>query len=141
MVTPNGSIDVVLLTKNSQRRLKECLVSVYKNVPVNQLIVVDGYSTDETLPIIKEFDNIYHNVKIVFDKGNRATGRQTGISLVATDWFIFVDSDVILCKDWYKKAQHYINENVGAVWGTEVWSTIKTIYNPQAFLDRNSQSF
>ena len=134
MDTSNGSIDVVLLTKNSQRRLKECLNSVYKNVPVNQLIVVDGYSTDETLPIVRQFDEKFHNVKIVFDKGNRATGRQTGISLVATDWFLFVDSDVILCKDWYKKAQQYINENVGAVWGTEVWSTIKTTSTLKLFL-------
>jgi glycosyltransferase involved in cell wall biosynthesis len=134
MDTSNGSIDVVLLTKNSQRRLKECLDSVYRNVPVNQLIVVDCYSTDETLSIIKEFDEIFHNLKIVFDKGNRATGRQKGISLVTTDWFLFVDSDVILCKDWYKKAQYYINENVGAVWGTEIWSTIKTISTLKLFL-------
>lgn len=129
-----GSVDVVLLTKNSQRCLNECLNSVYNNVPVHNLIVVDGYSTDTTLAILNDFDNKYHNVKIVFDKGNRATGRQIGISLVTTDWFIFVDSDVILCKDWYKKARKYVNEDVGAVWGTEVWSTIKTTSTLKLFL-------
>ncbi len=125
MEASKGSVDVVLLTKNSQRRLKECLDSVYQNVPVHDLIVVDGYSTDQTLPILNEFNEKYHNVKIHFDKGNRATGRQKGIELVTTDWFIFVDSDVILCHDWYKKAKAFVNNNVGAVWGTEVWSTIK----------------
>jgi glycosyltransferase involved in cell wall biosynthesis len=101
---------------------------------VRQLIVVDGYSTDETLTIIKKFEERFHNVKIVFDKGNRATGRQTGISLVTTEWFIFVDSDVILSRDWYKKAQYYIDQTVGAVWGTEIWSTIKTISTLKLFL-------
>jgi hypothetical protein len=37
---------------------------------------------------------------------------------------LFVDSDVVLCKDWYSKALRYVNDEVGAVWGIEVWSTI-----------------
>ena len=130
----DSSVDVVLLTKNSQRCLKECLDSVYQNVPVHELIVIDGYSTDETLPILNNFNEQYHNVKIFYDKGNRATARQKGIGLVTTEWFIFVDSDVILCRDWYKKAQACINENVGAVWGTEVWSTIETASTLKLFL-------
>ena len=132
--TSEGSVDVVLLTKNSQRRLKDCLDSVYQNVPVHDLIVVDGYSTDQTLAILNDFNEKYHNVKIYYDKGNRATGRQKGIGLVTTDWFIFVDSDVILCHDWYKKAHAYINEDVGAVWGTEVWSTIESASTLKLFL-------
>ena len=38
---------------------------------------------------------------------------------------MFVDSDVVLCRDWFKKAQKYMQADVGAVWGTEVWSTIQ----------------
>jgi hypothetical protein len=37
----------------------------------------------------------------------------------------FVDSDVLLCRDWYKKASQFVAPDVGAVWGTEVWSTIQ----------------
>jgi glycosyltransferase involved in cell wall biosynthesis len=121
----DGSVDVVLLTKNSERMLKECVESIYQNVPVSNLIVVDAYSKDKTLQILTEFNKKYHNVKVVFDRGTRATARQKGISQVSTDWFLFVDSDVVLCKDWYKKAQKFITPNVGAVWGIEVWSTIK----------------
>ena len=129
-----SSVDVVLLTKNSDRALKKCVESVYLTVPVNQLIVVDGYSTDKTLAIMKEFDEKYHNVKIIFDNGNRATARQRGIAAVETAWFIFVDSDVILCKDWYKKALKFVSNEVGAVWGTEVWSTIKRPATLKLFL-------
>lgn len=33
-----GSVDVVLLTKDSERVLIECAESIYRNVPVGQLI-------------------------------------------------------------------------------------------------------
>jgi glycosyltransferase involved in cell wall biosynthesis len=141
VVASNGSVDVVLLTKNSDRALKKCVESIYRTVPVNQLIVVDAYSTDKTLAIMKEFDEKHRNVKIVFDKGNRATGRQRGIAEVETEWFIFVDSDVILCKDWYKKAQRFVNKEVGAVWGTEVWSTIRSKITLKLFLEITRKIF
>ncbi len=130
----DGSVDVVLLTKNSERKLKECLESVYCNVPVGQLIAVDGYSTDRTLEILRQFKEKYSNVRIIMDSGTRATARQRGIEAVNSDWFMFVDSDVVLCKDWYKKVQKYIQPNVGAVWGTEVWSTIKNTKTLKLFL-------
>jgi len=128
------SVDVVMLTKNSERLLQECLESVYRNVPVGQLIVVDGYSEDKTIAILNQFNEKYHNVKIIFDKGTRATARQKGISQVSTDWFMFVDSDVVLCNDWFKKAQKYLGEDVGAVWGIEVWSTIQKQKTLKLFL-------
>ena len=128
VVAAENLVDVVLLTKNSDRRLKDCLESVYRNMPGSQLIVVDGYSTDKTLAILNEFNKKYHNVKIIMDKGNRATARQKGISAVTAEWFLFVDSDVILCDGWYSKAQKYISAVVGAVWGTEIWSTIRRLF-------------
>jgi glycosyltransferase involved in cell wall biosynthesis len=127
-------VDVVLITLNSERKLEECLASVYQNVPVNQLIAVDGGSTDRTLEILSQFNGKYGNVKVLPDKGTRATARQKGIENVRTPWFIFVDSDVVLCKNWHKKALTHVNANVGAVWGTEVWSTIHSKTTLKIFL-------
>lgn len=120
------SVDVVLLTKNSQKVLEKCLTSVYQNVPINQLIVVDGYSTDKTLDILSRFNQKYHNVKITYDKGTRATAREQGIQQVKTDWFMFIDSDVVVCKNWYQKALKHLDKTAGGVWGIEVWSTIQS---------------
>ncbi|MCX8152962.1 MAG: glycosyltransferase family 2 protein [Candidatus Bathyarchaeota archaeon] len=119
-------VDVVVITKNSEKMLKECLESVYSNVPVSRLIVVDGYSTDKTLEIVKEFQKKHGNVLLLYDRGNRATARQKGLSHVETTWFMFVDSDVVLCKNWFRKAEKHLAADVGAVWGIEVWSTIKS---------------
>jgi len=136
-----GLVDVVLLTKDSERVLTRCVESIYQNVPVAQLIVVDGYSKDKTLEILEGFNQKYHNVKVVMDKGTRATARQKGIENVTAEWFMFVDSDVVLCKDWYKKAQKYIQPDVGAIWGIEVWSTISNPKTMRLFLTTTRRIF
>lgn len=118
-------IDVVVITRNSERLLRECLSSVYENVPVNNLIIVDGCSTDATLEIVKEFQEKYSNVVLVQEKGTRGSARQKAMSRVKTDWFMFVDSDVILCDNWFTKAKKQMKDNVGAIWGMEIWSILK----------------
>jgi glycosyltransferase involved in cell wall biosynthesis len=115
-----SSIDVVILTKNSEHLLEKCLNSLYKNVPVKRLIVVDGFSEDKTLDILERYNQKFSNIKIIQDKGTRATARQKGIEAVKTDWFLFLDSDVILCKDWFKKAFNYTEEKVGMIWGVNL---------------------
>jgi glycosyltransferase involved in cell wall biosynthesis len=120
-----GKVDVVVLTKNSQEQLERCLNAVYRNVPINRLIVVDGYSTDRTLEIVKNFDEKHHDVLLIQDKGWRGKARQIGIEKVETEWFMFVDSDAELCNNWFEKAKAFITPEVGAVWGIEVWSVIK----------------
>jgi glycosyltransferase involved in cell wall biosynthesis len=109
-------LDAIMLTKNSLKPcLEECLDSLYRNVPVSRLIVVDGGSTDGTLELVKS----YPKVEIVSDaEGNRATSRQKGIEEVRTDWFMFIDSDVVLCERWFEWARKYLDApSVGAVWG------------------------
>ena len=118
-------VDVVILTKNSERMLKECLASVYKNIPVNNLVVVDGYSVDSTLKILEQFQKKYGNVVLIQDGGTRGRARQKAISRVGTDWFMFVDSDVILSDGWFEKAKELMKKDVGAIWGMEIWSAIK----------------
>ena len=65
-------VDVVLLTKNSEHVLSRCLASVYENVPVKNLIVVDGYSTDRTLEILHVFNEAHENIILIQIDGSRA---------------------------------------------------------------------
>jgi glycosyltransferase involved in cell wall biosynthesis len=118
-------IDVAILTYNSAAKLGECINSVYLNVPVKKLIVVDGFSTDSTPDIVAQFQQRYGNVLFIQEKGTRATARQTAIRLVKGDWFVFVDSDVVLSRNWFAEAQRHVGEDVGAVWGIEIWSVLR----------------
>jgi glycosyltransferase involved in cell wall biosynthesis len=113
-------IDVVVLTKNSEHLLDRCIASVYENVPVKNLIVVDGFSTDRTLKIVNKINEVHGNVKVLNVNGSRASARQMGLRQVSTEWFMFVDSDVILGRDWVRKAEKYMKSEVGAVWGINI---------------------
>jgi glycosyltransferase involved in cell wall biosynthesis len=120
-------VDVVVLTKNSERILEQCLNSIYENIPVNQLIIVDGYSTDRTLEILGNFNKKFNNIIVLKERGTRGKARQKAISKISTEWFVFVDSDVVLCNNWFKKAKKLMRDNVGAIWGVEVWSVVKNM--------------
>ena len=124
------AIDVVMLTKNSEHMLDRCLRSLYENVPVKNLIVVDGFSTDNTPKLLEEANRRYGNVRVVKANGSRARAREKGIAEVTTDWFLFVDSDVVLCRDWYEKALKNVKSDVGAVWGVNI-DVIPTLQDPR----------
>ncbi len=113
-------VDVVMLTKNSQHLLGKCLNAVYRNVPIKNLIVIDGYSTDRTLKILEQFNRKYGNIQLYPMEGTRAKARTEGIRRVTTEWFMFVDSDALLCKDWFKKVAVDLADGVGAVWGLNI---------------------
>ena len=113
-------IDVVMLTKNSDHLLDKCLASVYENVPVKNLIVVDGFSTDRTLKILNKINEAHGNVSVLNVNGSRAKAREKCIRWVTTDWFMFVDSDVILSRDWFRQAEKNVKSDVGAVWGVNI---------------------
>jgi len=113
-------VDVVVLTKNSEHLLNQCLTSVFRNVPVKNLIVVDGFSTDRTLKIVSAFKKKFGNVELYQMKGSRAAARTEGIRRVTTDWFMFLDSDVLLSKNWFRQVQKDLADGVGAVWGLNV---------------------
>ena len=106
-------IDVIILTKNSEKMIDKCLDSIYENVPVNKVIIVDGFSTDKTLKIAEKFPR----VEVILTKGTRGEARQLGIEKVETEWFLFVDSDIILCDDWFNIAKKHMKKDVGAIHG------------------------
>jgi len=127
-------VDVVVLTKNSELVLEKCLNSIFKNVPVNRLIIVDGCSTDTTLEIIKKFRRKYGNVVLIKDSGTRGSARLKGMREIETEWFLFVDSDVTLCDDWFNKSKNFVKNDVGAVWGIEIWDGIQNSVVLKLFL-------
>jgi glycosyltransferase involved in cell wall biosynthesis len=55
MTKRDYEIDVVILTKNSNKPWsKRVLTAIKKEIPVHHFIVVDGYSTDGTIEIVRE---------------------------------------------------------------------------------------
>jgi len=116
-------IDVLVRTKNSEKLLEECLASIYKEVPVCHLIIVDGCSEDRTLEIVGRFERNYGNIQVIQTKARLGKVAEIGIKNVDTEWFASIDSDVILREGWFEKISKYIKKEgikVGAVEGNHI---------------------
>jgi len=100
-----GAIDVVMLTLDAELSLEKSLFSIYKEIPVNRLIVCDGGSKDNTIKILQKFPR----TEIFVKPEIRTTGKalQFLFSKVKTDWFLLIDSDIELEKNWYSKMFEY----------------------------------
>ncbi|MCM3443751.1 glycosyltransferase [Metabacillus halosaccharovorans] len=81
-------ISACLIVKNEEKHIKRCLDS-FRHV-VDEIIVVDTGSTDDTVKIAKEF-----GAKIYFYKwdNNFANARNFAIAKTDADWIIFLDAD------------------------------------------------
>jgi GT2 family glycosyltransferase len=109
-------IDVVMLTKNSNKPwFKRILKAIKEEVPVHHFIVVDGYSTDGTIEVVKEF----FDDKLILLRTRKPLGcaRYLGMKLVDTEWFAFIDSDVEILPGWFKSALKYMKDE--RIWGVQ----------------------
>ncbi len=104
--------DVCIPTKNSGDSLEACLISITKIIPYNRIIIVDGYSSDDTVKIAQKFDCEIH-----YCNGRLGEARTMLMNLVKTDLFFFIDSDIVLNKKWFNILINTIDENTGAIQG------------------------
>lgn len=113
-------IDVVMLTRNSNRPyFHRVLKSIERNIPLNHLIIVDGYSTDGTIETVK---SIFKEKTIVLRSktachGELGYARYLGMRLVDTEWFAFIDSDTEILDGWFENARRYMR--LDRVWGIQ----------------------
>ncbi|MEM5822640.1 MAG: glycosyltransferase family 2 protein [Ignisphaera sp.] len=97
-------IDVVMLTKNSNKPyFKRVLNAIKRNIPIHHFIVIDGYSNDGTIEVIREFFS--DRLIVVKTKACLGLARYIGMRIVDTEWFAFIDSDVEILNGWYENAK------------------------------------
>lgn len=109
-------VDVMVNTYNSEKYLERCLVSIYANIPVRKLFVIDNFSEDNTIKIARKF-----NAEIIQTKVSLAEARAIGFKLVKTRLFVNIDSDIVLPSNWFNHIMKYWNNNkIGCVWGIPI---------------------
>ncbi|MEM3382529.1 MAG: glycosyltransferase family 2 protein [Nitrososphaerales archaeon] len=82
-----SKLSCIVLTLNSARTLEKCLTSL--NYLADEIIIVDGGSTDQTLEIAKK-----HGCKIVFSDSKRFDVlRNIGNKHASCEWIFHIDSD------------------------------------------------
>ncbi len=81
-------ITLSMIVKNEEKNLRECLESV-KNV-VDEIVIVDTGSTDETIHIAKEFDAEVYHYKW---RNDFSSARNYALSKSTGDWILYLDAD------------------------------------------------
>jgi len=88
------TLSVLIPTKNSEKHIKSCVESVLSIA--DEIIVLDSYSEDDTISIVKSFEKT-EVVQSSFN-GFGALRREL-LSLASSDWVLFLDSDEVVPSD------------------------------------------
>lgn len=112
-----GKLDLVMWTKDGESFLPTVLNRIEEVVPiefVHRKIFIDDSSKDRSVEIARLFNwDVRPN-----PKGGIPSGANKALSHVTTDFFISVEQDVLLAKDWWDKITPYMeNELVACAQG------------------------
>ena len=107
-IAENFLVDVIVRTNNSESTLRECLESIFLEIPVRRVILVDAGSTDGTLDIASSFGNVE-----IFVKPELNLGQVTNyaFSRAQTEWVAVIDSDIVLREGWFDNMRRCIHNN------------------------------
>jgi glycosyltransferase involved in cell wall biosynthesis len=108
-------VTIGMCIKNSEATIKQAMESVLnQDFPheLMELLIVDGYSQDDTLEIVKEClrdKNI--RVEIFREREGLGRARQIVVDNANGEYILWVDSDMILSKDFVKNQVEFMDNN------------------------------
>ena len=108
------TISIIIPCYNSEKTISKCLKSIFNSISnCNtiydfKIIIVNDGSSDKTVSIINQFDNI----KIINHNKNLglSSARNSGIKATDSKYIIFIDSDIILSSNWISDMTEAMNQ-------------------------------
>lgn len=101
------SIIVPVYNMAADRKLNQCLDSLLaQTIPDYEIIAVDDASTDDSLGVLRQYEEKYPGrVKVIASGKNHRQGgaKNRGIKAAQGEWIGFIDSDDWIAPDMYEK--------------------------------------
>lgn len=104
-------ISVIIPSYNEQLNIKAAIQSV-RNAGADQIIVVDGGSTDDTLAIAASL-----GVTIITSQPGRAIQQNTAAAQSSGDTLLFLHADCRLHQESIQQVRHTLQQNIDCVGG------------------------
>jgi glycosyltransferase involved in cell wall biosynthesis len=104
-------LSVVLATFNEEKNLGACLESI--RGLANEIIVVDGESTDKTVGIANKYGAI---IKITTNKANFHINKQMAIDMATYEWILQLDADERVTPELEGEIREKIKDSVNGYW-------------------------
>jgi len=104
-------VDVIVPIINTNELFESNLFSWYRNIPINTLYIGYGGGTDNSLEILKKFPRV-----VIIDQSKKYSNHLYGsqgiciaelMSLVETEWFIYLHGDVFIPESWFDIMKSY----------------------------------
>jgi len=121
-------VSIIIPTYNSEKTIKKTLDSVVLiKKKEYELIIIDGKSKDETLNILKDYNNIIDKMISEPDQGIY-DAMNKGVNIAEGKWIYFLGSDDILTKDFNDFTKQLKKENT-IYYGNVFFGNINKIYD------------
>ena len=110
-----STISIVIPTYNEERNIENCLDSIFaQQYPKDLLdvIIVDNYSNDKTIELVKRYD-----VRVFYNKIRDAeVSKMIGLRESQGEFFLYLDADIELVgTQWIRKVLRPLLENCDVV--------------------------
>jgi len=99
-------VSVVVTVLNEGRTIEALLTALLnQSYPVNEVIIVDGGSTDQTAVIVRDFQSLFPDFPLLYftKVGNRSVGRNAAIQKAQTEVIAITDAGCIPHSDWLEQ--------------------------------------
>lgn len=79
-----------------------------------EIVVIDNNSTDSTSQIVKEFQNNFPYIKLIYEKEIKqglSNARNKGIEVSTSEWIAFLDDDAYINNDYTSHLLNFIQQH------------------------------
>ena len=114
-------ISIVIPVRDEESALAELFAGIeQQQFPLDEIVIVDGGSTDQTFKLLEERAAFDSRLKVVSTMGaTPGKGRNIGIEAARNEWIALTDAGIILEPDWLQVLVEKLGENpnIGIIYG------------------------
>ena len=118
-----NKVSIIIVNWNAGHQLRDCIISIsqYHHNIVEQVIIVDNASIDNSLSLLESITNLPFDLKIIKNHQNQGFGAacNQGAAIATTKYLLFLNPDALLFENSIKTPYQYMenptNQNIGVV--------------------------